>query len=103
MYLVKFHEIKILTKKKSYLLGFVGVQRMQILFNQILPECNLSSREIVDGSSSQLLVLDPEGVDDGVSRVLGLRHVVLVVLQVVVSLVLLNVQAVVQVVRVASV
>merc|ERR1719150_727546 len=46
------------------LLGLVSIKREKIFLNQVFPEADLCSRQIVHLSASQVFVLYPEGVDE---------------------------------------
>ena len=58
----------------SYLFRFVSIQRMQIFLNQIFPERDLCSGEIINLSSAEIPILNPERVYQIISLLLKQRR-----------------------------
>ena len=58
----------------SYLFRFVSIQRMQIFLNQIFPEGDLCSGEIINLSSAEIPILNPERVYQIISLLLKQRR-----------------------------
>ena len=57
-----------------YLFNFVSIKGMEILLNQIFPERDLCSGEIIHLSSTQIPILDPERVYQIISLLLEQRR-----------------------------